>query len=133
TGVQTCALPISDAKFTALVASASNKGTYFFTFNQLYARYCRGRVGTVAAVIERVLTPSATVFFGLAAGALLGGIMAAIAAQEAIAAIAIVAAVVFFFVALVKRGQRELEPAHRLAADIARLRGWVEKWQRARG
>lgn len=122
---------ITDTKFMALLSGASAKDTYYFTFNQLYARYCRGREQRILAVFETLLT------LGGRSGrlAVLGGVVGVVVGRvlDSTALVLVSALVILVGVVawIAGRFQRQISPEGRAAASREALRGWVNKWRAA--
>lgn len=122
---------VTDGKFMALIEGASAKNTYYFTMNQLYARYCRGREQRIAAVMETLLSAGGkigrlVVLLGIGV-AVVGGISEQ-PLLFVVGVIAVLGGVVAWFAG---RSQREVTPEGRAAASRAKLVGWVSTWKKA--
>lgn len=123
---------ITDGKFMGLIKAASSNNTYFFTFNQLYSVYCRGRSRLIAAVIEHKLKPLGVLGRLVIASAIVGGVTGAILLDDPLPiALGIAGLIAGIALVVVGRSRRELEPAHREPPGMTELRDWVKKWDTA--
>jgi hypothetical protein len=122
---------ITDAQFAAVLRGASAGDTLYFTFDQLYARYCRGRSGMVAAVVETVVHTMGRWGCGVM---IVTGTIAVFAFLNDKTLIGIFAVAVFglgFILNRIGRENIERVPSHRAPADVYKLRQYIEKWQAA--
>jgi hypothetical protein len=122
---------ITDGKFMALLKGASANDTYYFTYNQLYARYCQGRSNIVAAIVESSFGLLGWLGLLAVAGGALGFLIGAVLEEPFIIAPGLLVALIGVVLAIVGRNSRQIAPARTLAPDEAKLRGWVMQWERA--
>lgn len=122
---------ITDAQFKAILRSVSAGDTQYFTFDQLYARYCRGRSSLVAAVVE-------TVVLGLGRFGLVVMVISAMIALFGF----VTSSGLWIFIGLgsfllgvvLNRSGREYierEPSHRAPASSGLLHSYVRRWEDA--
>lgn len=122
---------MTDTKFATLVRKASVDGTQYFTINQLYSLYCRGRTRTIAAVIRTLVRPVGT----LGTLTALGGLGTLVYGVSATSPVAMAAGVAMTAVGIMLRlwGRDRIEdaPEHVAPADMSKLMDHVRKWQAA--
>lgn len=122
---------ISDGKFLALIRTASAKDTVYFTFNQLYAVYCRGRSRIIAAIVESKLGPLGV--FGLVLAIVGGTLVLGGWASDATTMLVVGAALTLGGLVLrsIGRNTRELAPERTEPPGAELLAGWIRKWAAA--
>lgn len=122
---------ITDGKFLALIRTASAKDTVYFTFNQLYAVYCRGRSRIIAAIVESKLGPLG--FFGLTLAIVGATLVIGGSATDAMFMLGVGAVLTAGGLVLrsIGRKTRELAPERTEPPGAERLAGWIRKWAAA--
>lgn len=122
---------MTDTKFATLLRKASVDNTQYFTINQLYALYCKGRTRTIAAVIRVVVRPVGR----LGTLAVLGGIGALVygnvMANVGMMAFGVMAMALGLVVRLWGRDKIEDAPEKILPAEMSKLMQHVGKWRAA--
>jgi hypothetical protein len=122
---------IADIKFKGLLKAASANDTQYFTFNQLYARYCRGREGFIQAAFVSLLTSAGKLGVGMLAVGVTVGIIGYGSESAPAIALGVLVAIAGGVAFVVGRHREQVSPARRVAASREKLKGWVEKWKRA--
>lgn len=122
---------ITDIQFMAVLRGASAGETRYYTFNQLYARYCRGRVSMIAAIMRTVVLGLGRVGQWVLIGGvvvLAGGALAASGLWAFLGAMACVIGILMYFA-----GRESVEeiPGHRAAASETKLQWLLDQWHAA--
>ncbi len=122
---------IADGKFLGLIKKASANDTQYFTFNQLYAVYCRGRSRIIAAIVESKW--GAVGFVGLVLGLLgVACVLGGCATEEPMASVFGVPLVVLGIVLIFAgRKTHEIAPSRTEPPGAEQLHAWVTKWEAA--
>jgi hypothetical protein len=122
---------MTDTKFASLLRKASVDNTQYFTINQLYALYCKGRTRTIAAVIRVVVRPSGKLGTLVALGGIAAVVYGNVLASAGVMALGVMATVLGVMLRLWGRDKIEDAPEKILPAEMGKLLEHVGKWRAA--
>jgi hypothetical protein len=119
---------ITDAQFMAVLRGASAGETRYFTFDHLYARYCRGRVTFIAAIMKTVVHTLGKFGQKMMIGGVLVTMVGALVSSGVTAGVGVGLFLLGVLLYFSDRESVEEIPGHRAAASETKLRWLLDQW-----